>query len=39
MRVMGKVATARASFYVYNDKSDIDVLVEGLKDMRKYFGV
>jgi cysteine desulfurase/selenocysteine lyase len=39
MRVMGKVATARASFYVYNDKHDIDVLVESLKDMRKYFGV
>jgi cysteine desulfurase/selenocysteine lyase len=39
MRVMGKVATARASFYVYNDKQDIDVLVESLKDMRKYFGV
>lgn len=39
MRVMGKVATARASFYVYNDKSDIDVLVESLLEMRKYFGV
>ncbi|MEW5796475.1 MAG: cysteine desulfurase [Candidatus Zixiibacteriota bacterium] len=39
MRVMGKVATARASFYVYNDKQDIDVLVESLKEMRKYFGV
>jgi cysteine desulfurase/selenocysteine lyase len=39
MRVMGKVATARASFYIYNDKQDIDVLVESLKDMRKYFGV
>ena len=39
MRIMGKVATARASFYVYNDKQDIDVLVESLKDMRKYFGV
>jgi cysteine desulfurase / selenocysteine lyase len=39
MRVMGKVATARASFYVYNDNQDIDVLVESLKEMRKYFGV
>lgn len=39
MRAMGKVATARASFYIYNDKSDIDVLVESLKEMRKYFGV
>jgi len=39
MRVMGKVATARASFYVYNTKSEIDVLVDSLKEMRKYFGV
>ena len=39
MRIMGKVATARASFYIYNDKSEIDTLVDCLKDMRKYFGV
>ena len=39
MRVMGKVATARASSYVYNDKSDIDALVDNLKEMRKYFRV
>lgn len=39
LRIMGKVATARASLYIYNDKSDIDVLVEALKEMRKYFGV
>lgn len=39
MRVMGKVATARASLYIYNDRSDIDALVEALKEMRKYFGV
>jgi cysteine desulfurase/selenocysteine lyase len=39
MRAMGKVATARASFYVYNDKADIDVLVDNLVEMRKYFGV
>jgi cysteine desulfurase/selenocysteine lyase len=39
MRVMGKVATARASLYIYNDKSDIDALVDALKEMRKYFGV
>ncbi|MBU0983548.1 MAG: cysteine desulfurase [candidate division Zixibacteria bacterium] len=37
MRVLGKVATARASFYVYNDRSEVDTLVEALKDMRKYF--
>ncbi|HLL60956.1 MAG TPA: SufS family cysteine desulfurase [Candidatus Nitrosocosmicus sp.] len=28
-------ATARASFYIYNDKSDVDKLVEGLKKVRK----
>jgi cysteine desulfurase / selenocysteine lyase len=39
MRAMGKVATARASFYVYNDRQDIDALVDSLKEMRKYFGV
>jgi cysteine desulfurase/selenocysteine lyase len=39
LRIMGKVATARASLYIYNDKSDIDALVEALKEMRKYFGV
>lgn len=39
MRVMGKVATARASVYIYNDESDIDYLCESLVEMRKYFGV
>ena len=36
---MGKVATARASFYIYNDRNDIDYLVDTLVEMRKYFGV
>jgi cysteine desulfurase/selenocysteine lyase len=39
MRVLGKIATARASVYVYNDESDIDALIDGLKEMRKYFGI
>jgi cysteine desulfurase / selenocysteine lyase len=39
MRVMGKIATARASVYVYNDEADIDTLIDGLKEMRKYFGI
>jgi cysteine desulfurase/selenocysteine lyase len=39
LRIMGKVATARASLYVYNHRSDIDALVDALKEMRKYFGV
>ncbi len=39
MRILGKVATARASLYLYNDETDIDALVETLKEMRSYFGV
>lgn len=39
MRVLGKIATARASFYIYNDESDVDCLVTALVDMRRYFGV
>jgi len=39
MRVLGKVATARASLYIYNDQQDIDDLVESLKEMRRYFGL
>ncbi|MDF1545266.1 MAG: cysteine desulfurase [bacterium] len=39
MRVLGKVATARASLYIYNDESDVDRLVEALVEMRRYFGV
>ncbi|MCP4684262.1 MAG: cysteine desulfurase [bacterium] len=39
MRAMGKVATARASLYIYNDRSDVDALVEALVEMRKYFGL
>lgn len=32
---LGKSGSVRASFYVYNDKSDIDKLIEGLKRARK----
>lgn len=39
MKALGKVATARASLYLYNDKTDIDDLVEALKEMRRYFRV
>lgn len=39
MRSLGKVATARASVYIYNTESDIDALQVALVDMRKYFGV
>ncbi len=39
MRRMGVAATARASFYVYNEESDIDALVIGLRRARELFGV
>ncbi|UCG63265.1 MAG: cysteine desulfurase [Candidatus Zixiibacteriota bacterium] len=39
MRTMGKVATARASLYIYNDRMDIDALIDALKETRRYFGV
>jgi cysteine desulfurase/selenocysteine lyase len=39
MRRFGVVATARASFYLYNDRDDVDQLVEGLTAARRYFGV
>ncbi len=38
MRILGTVATARASFYVYNDTDDVDQLIFSLKEARKYFG-
>ena len=34
MRVLGVPATTRASFYVYNDEADVDVLVDALGDRR-----
>ena len=33
------VATARASFYIYNDRDDVDCLVDSLIEARKYFGL
>jgi cysteine desulfurase / selenocysteine lyase len=30
-------ATTRASFYVYNDEADVDVLVESLAKAEKFF--
>jgi cysteine desulfurase/selenocysteine lyase len=38
MRYFKTVATARASFYIYNDRDDVDVLVQSIRDARKYFG-
>lgn len=38
MRRLDVPATARASFYVYNDESDIDALVTGIMKAREIFG-
>jgi cysteine desulfurase/selenocysteine lyase len=38
MRRLGVPATARASFYLYNDKADVDALIEALREARSYFG-
>jgi len=38
MRRLDVPATARASFYVYNDASDIDALVEGVHKAKDIFG-
>ncbi len=39
MRRLGVTATARASFYLYNEESDIDALVAGLGKAGELFGV
>ncbi len=37
MRRLDCVATARASFYLYNTKAEIDVFVEALQEAGRYF--
>ena len=37
MKWLNVTATARASFYVYNDEADIDQLVGGLRMAKEYF--
>jgi cysteine desulfurase/selenocysteine lyase len=39
MRKLGVVGTTRASFYIYNDLSDIDALIDGIRQAQKYFKV
>jgi cysteine desulfurase / selenocysteine lyase len=38
MRALGVTATARASFYVYNDEADVDALADALTAVEKMFG-
>ena len=37
MKQLGAAATARASFYVYNDTDDVDALAAALKSARDFF--
>jgi cysteine desulfurase / selenocysteine lyase len=39
MRRLGTSATARASFYVYSDGSDVDALVHALSEAQRMFAV
>ena len=38
MRELSVPATARASFYLYNQREEVDALVEGLLEAGEYFG-
>ena len=38
MRRLDVPATARASFYVYNDEADVDALVDGIRRAKDIFG-
>ncbi len=38
MRWLGVAATARASFYLYNNEEDVDRLVKALLKTKEYFG-
>ncbi|WP_374728757.1 aminotransferase class V-fold PLP-dependent enzyme [Methylacidimicrobium cyclopophantes] len=37
LRKLGLAATARASFYFYNVREEVDRLVEGVEKARRYF--
>ncbi len=38
MRRLGQAATARASFYIYNDNDDVDALADALQSAADFFG-
>jgi cysteine desulfurase/selenocysteine lyase len=37
MRRLGVMATARASFYVYNRRQEVDALAEGIREVARFF--
>lgn len=39
MKYLGLVATARASFYIYNTKADADKLIQAIYDTKEFFKV
>jgi len=39
LQKLGLVGTTRASFYVYNDEADVDVLIDSILEAQKYFKV
>lgn len=39
MKELGIVATARASFYLYNNMDDVDQLVDAIKDTKEFFHI
>ena len=39
MKYLNVVATARASFYIYNTVEDIDQLIYAIKDAKEFFKV
>jgi cysteine desulfurase/selenocysteine lyase len=39
MKELGVAATARASFYVYNTRDDVDALIRGLETASTLFGI
>ena len=38
MKYLNVPATSRVSFYLYNTKEDVDKFIEGIKNVRKWFG-
>ena len=37
LKMLGETATARMSFYIYNDESDVDKFCESLETIKNYF--